>query len=172
MKTPQVPAPWSPHGRDLAPRANYEPSSSPKAEATPAELVRSYEAQTIGSRQWHRHPFGLIYTDGILYLAETCEAFWLIDVVASWQREVMKKLEAHRLRPFQVWRLRLVDGDNVELGWILDAWSDTPEYKGGEDGRPSVRLAYQEIGYSSFPEALSPFEFWVEGDTALLKAEH
>jgi hypothetical protein len=42
-------------------------------------------AQQIGSeavfRHWTRH---LVYTEGVEYLAEQANAYWLIDLIASW----------------------------------------------------------------------------------------
>lgn len=134
-----------------------------------AARVREYERTHHCTDEWHRHFHGLIYTDGIKFVAETCGAYWLIDAVASHQPIVRAKLEQHGLRPFQVWRLLKLESDDA---WILDAWSDTPEYAGGDEGPASVLLVEQNFGYTDFPESLSPFEFWVEGETALLKAGH
>ncbi len=140
-----------------------------KGDPTPSELVRGY--QTSGTENWYHHPLGIVYTDGIKFLADTCEAWWLVDLVASHQPAIRKKMRSDGLRAFQVWRLRWLP-DVEECTWVADAWTDTPESPGGEDGPASVLLASQEIGYSSFPMALSPFEFWVEQDVMLLKAEH
>lgn len=141
--------------------------------ATKAARVREYERQTTCSDEWIRHPFGpLIYTSGIKFVAETCEAYWLIDLVASHQSAVRAVLERRGLRPFQVWRLHQVKSTRGEAIWVIDAWSDTPEAPDSDEGPASVLLARQSIGFSTFPESLSPFEFWVEGETALLKAEH
>ncbi len=150
--------------------------------AKAAEAVREYARQTISSKHFHRHPFGpLIFTDGIKFLAETCGAFWLIDVVASHQLAIRRVLAKHSLRDFQVWRLilnRAVSG-GAEV-WEVDAWSDTPEsYAGPEPA--SVKLAQQTIGYFNFPEELchvgvidpatAGFQFWVEHGTMMLKEE-
>lgn len=132
-----------------------------------AALVHDYERNNHCTDEWHAHWLGLTYTDGIKFLADTCGAYWLIDAVASHQPDVTKVLNKHRLGGFQVWRLRKA-GDV----WTLDAWSDIPEAPESESGPASVKLAEQEIGFSDFPESLSPFEFWVEGSTALLKCEH
>lgn len=128
--------------------------------------VREHEHQTTGADEWFQHPFGMVYTSGIYFMAETCGAHWLLDLVASHQPDIRKKMEAHRLRPFQVWRIRK-KGDN----WLIDCWSDTP---GGNppDEEESFKLAEQELEYSDFPTGLSGFEFWVEDQTMLLPAEH
>ncbi len=131
------------------------------------EEVREYRRQCNGSVDQHRHFLGILYTDGIKLVADKLEAHWLIDLVASWQPSIKKR---HPERwGFQVWRLETVyrqtsDPSVKGMGWKISAWDDTP----GE----STRLATQAIEYSDFPEALSPFEFWVEGDVMMLKEEH
>lgn len=42
--------------------------------------------QFIGTSQYFRHWTGLLYTDGISYLAEEGEAYWLLDSIGSYQR--------------------------------------------------------------------------------------
>jgi hypothetical protein len=43
--------------------------------------------------QWNRpvyyryNPPSVLLTDGAKHFAETCEAFWLLDLIASWQLE-------------------------------------------------------------------------------------
>ena len=63
-----------------------------------------------GTEHYYRHFTGLHYTDGIYYLAEHARAYWLIDLVASYQ---------HRLKkvPFQLWELRVND-DHTALATI------------------------------------------------------
>lgn len=129
--------------------------------ARKAQLVREYQAQTTGTGGWHKNWLGLVYTDGIKFVADVCEAHWLIDLVASHQPEIRK---AHdELRTFQVWLIKPAEGD-VQGGFIAEAWSDTPEN--------STLLARQLCEYTDFPPELMPFEFWVEGDVMLLKEEH
>lgn len=47
--------------------------------------------QFTSTQDYHRHFTGLLYTDGIQYLAEHGQCFWLIDLVGSHQ---------HTLREF------------------------------------------------------------------------
>lgn len=135
-----------------------------------ARAVFEYERHTTGSETWHRHWLGPVYTAGMAFVAETCGAHWLLDLVASWQPEIAKKHGA--LAEFQVWRLdRVWETDH---GWEIAAWSDTP---GGESmtdlGSPtaSTLLASQSIPYSDFPPGMSGFEFYCENGTMLLKGE-
>jgi hypothetical protein len=121
-----------------------------------ATAVNEYIAQTTGTGDWYRHwAGGLIYTDGVLFVAETCGAHWLIDLIASHQRK--PKL---RRNPFQVWQLtKEKDGT-----FAARCWDDTP----GE----SNRLVTQKFDYSDFPDDLLPFTLWLESGTLLLPAEH
>jgi len=131
-----------------------------------AEAVRDYARQTIGSENMHRdplHPRGFQYTDGIEFVAETCGAYWLIDLVASHQPKICRKHPCEA--SFQVWVVRPL---KTKEGFSAECWSDTPDHP------ESKRLAYQSFGYSDFPRELMPFEFWVEWveyGTMMLKEE-
>ena len=59
----------------------------------------------IGSESFYRHCLGrLLYTDGVQYLAENAGAYWLINVVASYQHKRRVARE-----PFQLWTLKVDD---------------------------------------------------------------
>ena len=133
-----------------------------------ADKVREYQRMTTGTDELHRHFLGLTYTDGMLYVADTCGAHWLLDLVASHQPDIRRKHAASHQPDirrkhaadsgFQVWRLK-----KNGTAWRAEAWSDTPD--------KSTMLVKQDCEYSDFPEELSPFEFFVEGGVALLKEE-
>ena len=163
--------------------------STTLSEEKKVQRVQEYCRQTTGTNEWYEHWTNVLtYTDGVKFVAETCGAYWLIDVVASYQRDpgFRRLLQAGTYRDFQVWRLephRDREG-NIDY-WVVDAWTDSPEYPGGEDGPASVRLCRQEIGCSDFPEGLCPdrwkfpqmdkaklgFQLWVENGVLLLKEE-
>lgn len=65
--------------------------------------------QFTGTEHYYRHWSGLLYTDGVRYMAEEGKAYWLIDAVASYQRE----LKGDRLQEFQLWELRVQDRAGV-----------------------------------------------------------
>jgi hypothetical protein len=98
-----------------------------------------------------------MFTDGVKFVADTCEAHWLVTAIASHQIEPKLREVA-----FQVWELESPKTD--EAPWILSCWSDIP----GE----STLLAKQEIEFSDFPWGLCPFRMWVEGNVLLLPSEH
>lgn len=107
--------------------------------------------QFNGSENWHRHGLcrNIIYTDGVKYLAETANAFWLIDKIATNQMD--PKIRANE---FQCWKLKL-DGTRATLTC--------------DDGDENV-LHTEEITFTDFP--LPEIDLWVEGSTILLPSEH
>ena len=107
-------------------------------------------SQFIGSEHLYPHFTRLLnHTDGIQYLAEKAGAFWLIDVVASWQPKV-------RNEPFQLWSIKVHDDDTA-----------TVEMRRDSGLKPIVT---QEISYTDFP--LKEFEWYVCDSTMLLKSEY
>jgi hypothetical protein len=52
--------------------------------------------------EYYRHWLGVIYTGGVRMMAETAQAYWLIDAVASYQRDPRVKGEE-----FQTWTLKV-----------------------------------------------------------------
>ena len=57
-------------------------------------------AQFSGTDNWWKHRTGrLTYTDGVKFLAEKAGAFWLIDLVASYQTARLRQEEFHYPEP-------------------------------------------------------------------------
>ena len=81
----------------------------------------------------------LVFTDGINQLRQDADCFWLVDAIASHQRE----------EEFQVWRLEV---DKEKKTAVLTMKEDT--------GQPE--LVRQEIPYTDFP--LESIEFYVAVD--------
>ena len=102
-----------------------------------------------GSERCYRNFTGLRYTDGVHYLAENAGAYWLIDLVGSYQHKLRKV-------PFQVWQLT-VNNDHTALVTMRE-----------DDGEPTkVR---QELDYTDFP--LRSFEWYCVDRVMLLKSEY
>lgn len=117
--------------------------------------------QFTGTEQWYRHPLVrfVLYTDGMKYVADQGEAYWLLDAVASHQINP-KVRNNNRLQRFQLWTLKVKDHKAV-----LTCQED--------DGEKNV--VSQVIEYTDFP--LSEIHFYVEpmGDgnlVILLPSEH
>jgi len=71
-----------------------------------AETLTKNLQHFCGTEQYYPHWLGIRYTDGVKYLADNAEAYWLIDAIASHQP---KALRNQRLREFQVWFLHVGD---------------------------------------------------------------
>lgn len=105
------------------------PASKPK-QVCAGEIIGTIIQFTGTDRYFSGPNRVLVYTEGVQYLAEAAQAYWLIDAVASWQ--VQPKVRAE---PFQAWSLT-----HQTTGWRLQA----------DDGNGNI-LATQMIEYSDFP---------------------
>lgn len=63
-----------------------------------------------GSENWYRHGIArnILYTDGAKYVAETAEAYWLLDEIAFSQ--MIKRVAAEE---FQLWKLKVNLAENT-----------------------------------------------------------
>ncbi len=65
--------------------------------------LRKFGSFFCGSESLYRHSIGgksLLYTEGVLYLTESCESYWLLDIILSYQDSQILKDE-----DFQIWNL-------------------------------------------------------------------
>jgi len=85
-----------------------------------------------GTINYYRHPLGIIFTDGVKFLADKAGAYWLIDAIASWQIE-----EKVRNCSFQLWELKVNEDRTAILTMKEDA------------GEPEI--VRQEIPFTDFP---------------------
>jgi len=72
-------------------------------------------AQCYGTEAYHRVSAlhgRLVITDGVLWLAEASECFWLIDIIASYQPLCMKDA---MLRDIQFWTLTVADDKTAKI---------------------------------------------------------
>lgn len=110
-------------------------------------------AQFCGTDNWWKHWTGRItYTDGVKFLAERAGAFWLIDLVASYQTARLRQEE------FQVWTLT-VDRDRTPVA-VATCQADT-------DAPVLVR---QEIDHTDFP--LPSIKLWLVNGALMLPDEY
>lgn len=108
-----------------------------------------------GTENYYNSTFkSLNLTDGIHYLREKLNCYWLIDIVESVQH--LKEIQEEK--NFIVWLIEV----RKDKSFIVTAWNDTP-YK-------SKKLYEQEGKYTDF--LLDRFEFYQEGEVLLLKSEH
>ncbi|SRR5260221_3696672 len=116
------------------------------------ELIEAALPQFTGSDTVYRRvSSGIMYTEGVQYLADAAGAHWLIDLIASWQPEALKDA---MLREFQLWKL-LVTGTSA----VAVCYRDTDD-----------EAFREEIEYTDFP--LPQVSLYVEGGVLLLPSEH
>jgi hypothetical protein len=113
--------------------------------------LKAYLQGFIGTEEYHK--LSLIpvnCTDGIKAMAEKAKAFWLVDVICSYQVEAkIRKV------PFQLWEIRVKDG----IG-LVTMREDT--------GCPTK--VSQKIDYTDFPEGTMKF-YLIKG-VLLLPSEY
>jgi hypothetical protein len=136
-------------------------------------MAKMMDAETLlqnlkhfcGTEQYYKHFLGIRYTDGVKYLAENAQCYWLIDAIASHQPTANKN---QRLREFQLWFLHV--GDTHEFikpkagnKAVLTCWEDTPT----SDTKPVV---IQQIPFTDFP--LPKIKLYLQEKILLLSDEN
>ena len=110
---------------------------------SPEELQAGL-AQFTGTETWYRYRLGQVilayYTDGIKYLADHAECYWLLTEIVAAQTEANISTE-----PFQVWNLRIDENYHATLYC--------------EDGNDNG-LFTKAISFTDFP--LQEISIWVE----------
>ncbi|MEG4850820.1 hypothetical protein QUB10_07910 [Microcoleus sp. B5-D4] len=118
-----------------------------------------------GTEQYYKHWLGIQYTDGVKYLADNAQCYWLIDAIASHQPRLRRK---HCLTEFQLWFLHVgkehefikPKGKNAA---VLTCWEDTPT----KETQPAV---IQQIPFSDFP--LKEIKLFLQEKVLLLPSEN
>lgn len=118
----------------------------------PKELLEALKCFN-GSEQLFAHNLaGKLFikiTEGIKYLAETANCYWLLDIILSYQfKQDMKD------QPVQVWKLT-----KQQSNWLVRA----------TDGNQN-ELITQVIAYSDFP--LDEITIWLIDEVAMLPSEY
>ena len=126
---------------------------------TPDELTDAL-SQFSGTEQYFRYWLGLTHlTDGVKFLADEAECYWLLDAIGSYQPELARHPD-EQLQGIQFWHLKV----NADKSALLTCVADSGE-------PPAVS---QRIGYTDFP--LPEIQIWVgieEGRRiALLPSEY
>ena len=117
---------------------------------TTSNDIKSNLDQFIGTTQYFKHQLGIHFTDGIKYLADSCQCYWLIDIVASWQFDSIVKDN-----DFQVYKL-IVNENHSAVVRI-------------EDGNDNL-IQLQMIEFTDFP--LDSITLWFTNGVLYLPSEH
>jgi hypothetical protein len=127
-------------------------SRQPNQQLTPEELQNSLQ-QFTGSEECYRHwSKRFIYTEGVKFLAENTNSYWLLDAIASYQPHIKNQ----RLKEFQIWQLEKHSDNSATLTCIED--SDIP---------PAIK---QEIEYTDFP--LQKVKIYLTNQVLILPSEY
>lgn len=106
-----------------------------KKKLTPAKLEANLR-QFTGTNAYHKFSIlaqKMVATDGVIYLAKQASAFWLLDVIASYQMNLLRKRDT---RDFQLWTLTMHEsGGATVIG------------SNGNNGK----LIKQKIDFTDFP---------------------
>ena len=116
-------------------------------------ITESDLAQFTGTEHYYKNFLGLLYTDGVQYLAEKVGAYWLIDTIGSYQKKLTKN---GRLKDFQLWKLTV---NVAEKSGILVCREDTGK----------LPVVTQALEYTDFPFDIT---LYVENGVLLLPSEH
>jgi hypothetical protein len=98
-----------------------------------ADQITAELKQFTGSEVIYKHWLSIQYTEGVKYLADAAQAYWLIDAIASHQTK--KFLSDPKLQDFQIWHLVVQD----KSGILYALWDTDKE------------VLRQEIEYTDFP---------------------
>lgn len=114
------------------------------------QQILSELEQFIGTTQYYRSSFGrLLLTDGVHFLRERLNCYWLIDIVESYQ-------ELLRDKHFQLWSINVMP-DRAALVEMREDSGLEP-------------LVKQDIPYTDFK--LKKYEFFCIDNVVLLKSEY
>lgn len=124
-----------------------------KKELTANEILENLQHFT-GSTLYHRYQIGrgleIKFTEGIYYLVEKANCYWLLDVIMSWQYNAEV-----RNNTFQVWRLKKSNNNSAIITCT--------------DGNKNL-LTKQYIQFTDFP--LEEIEAWYVDGVCLLPGEY
>ena len=123
------------------------------------DLVESLSHFT-GGDDHYRHWLGYQYTSGVKYLADQAGAYWLIDVIASHQPQVRRKIRNAGDRDFQVWEIKVNPDHSAKV--IC--------HNGKTAGEDKVIYKAQRIPYTDFP--LPEYTLWCVDGVILLPIEY
>jgi hypothetical protein len=116
----------------------------------PKELDLRY---FTGTQNYYVHEIGvlkILLTDGCKYVAEEAQAYWLFDIILSYQMHANIRNEA-----FQHWELK----KQLHGEWLITC----------DDGNGNI-LAKKKISYSDFP--LQLVDFYLVDGVCMLKSEY
>lgn len=122
------------------------------------ESLKPALAEFIGTTAYYKHFIpGFKFTDGVHYLAETYNCYWLIDVALSHAMELYQKHGGPEAEQNRLLCGKLTVNDDDTALFVMD------------DGNGNV-LARQKIPFTDFPAKEQTI--WVQNFVAMLPSEY
>jgi hypothetical protein len=142
------------------------------------EEIEAGLAQCYGSEQFHR--FSILFpkhiiTDGVKYLCDSADCYWLLDIIASYHAKCMKD---KKLQEMQFWKLTVHPKSETKpmtVGAVMKHERVNMATVTCERDKNDVVIT-QDVEYTDFP--LNEIKLWVapSGDdrhfTILLPSEY
>jgi hypothetical protein len=135
-----------------------------------ASQIRETLPHFCGTEEYHwfglgrpEDGYGLKMTDGILYLLNSADCFWLLSAILSYQHERRVKNLG-----IQFWRLKVWDEtitDDYELSDQTKRRGRLTLYR--DTNKP---VLWQDIEFTNFP--LPEIDVWVADGVAMLRSEY
>lgn len=92
--------------------------------STYTPIIAREAKQFSGTEHSYQHPYGIVFTDGVKWLRETLQCYWLIDDIALFSRKFWEKetfMTVHYGRNKKSAVLEFTDGnDNLLLSHYYD----------------------------------------------------
>lgn len=110
--------------------------------------------QFTGSSVVYKHQSNLTYTEGVKYVADHGNAYWLIDAIASYQKD-SRITQDPMLQGIQFWKLQVNDDQSAVLICERDA--------------DDIAIS-QEIEFTDFP--LKKIRFYLSNNVLMLPSEY
>ena len=124
-----------------------------KTKISPTELKNNLSYYS-GSESFYRHPLGkFTYTDGVQYLAENAECYWLLDIIGSLNYHSDKFMEKEEF---------------ICMDLVVKSGTTKAVFT-AHDGNYNI-LYTQEIPFTDFP--LSEIKLFYCNQTLLLPSEY
>lgn len=108
----------------------------------------------IGSSVFYQHQSNLTYTEGVKYVADNGKAYWLIDAIASYQKD-SRITEDPMLQGIQFWKLQVNEDQSAVLTCERDA--------------DDIAIS-QFIEFTNFP--LKEIRFYLTNNVLMLPSEY
>lgn len=78
----------------------------------PSRIESDLEYFTCTSAYYFYSNFPFVYTDGIFYVASQLNAYWLLDLISSYQKEIKSK-HSIKLQDYQFWTLKASNNKGI-----------------------------------------------------------